>query len=140
MRILRNKGFTLIELMIVVVIVGILAAVALPAYTSYMAKGKRADARATLLEGAQFMERLYSARSTYNDNLGVTFPQRLKVSPAGAPAGSVNYNVSVTWASGTGFTLVATPIQADDCGALQLTSTGVKTRQGTGLSDAECWK
>ena len=133
-----HRGFTLVELMIVVAIVGILAAIALPAYTSYMAKGKRADARATLLEASQFMERLYTARSTYNE-LG-TFPPRLQVSPAGSAGASVNYNVSVTWASGTGFTLVATPIQADACGALQLTSTGAKTRQGTGLSDSECWR
>ena len=53
----RPLGFTLIELMIVLAIVGILSAIAFPSYTKYVAKGKRAEARAALLESAQYMER-----------------------------------------------------------------------------------
>ena len=48
-----HKGFTLIEVMIVVAIVGILAAIALPSYNEYIRRGHRAEARAALLQGAQ---------------------------------------------------------------------------------------
>ncbi len=129
-----SRGFTLIELMIVIAIVGILAAIALPSYRSYVPRGNRADARSALLEAAQHMERQYSIRNEYVASL----PARLQVSPAGSDAGAQRYDLTVE-VSTTAYTLTAAPVQSDsNCGTLTLLNTGKKG--STYGSVAECWK
>ncbi|WP_439844578.1 type IV pilin protein, partial [Aeromonas veronii] len=61
-----ERGFTLIELMIVVAVVAILAAIAYPSYNNYMAAAKRAEAKAVLLEAAQYLEREFTANGNYD--------------------------------------------------------------------------
>lgn len=83
----RIAGFTLVELMIVVAVVGVLTAIALPSYTSYVARARRADARAQLLQVAQFMQRFYAANDRFDqDRAGTSvlsvMPTNLKKSPA----------------------------------------------------------
>ena len=65
---MRSRGFTLVEIMIVVAIVAILGAVALPSYRSSVLKSQRAEARGVLLETAQFMQRFYSQNDRYDQD------------------------------------------------------------------------
>lgn len=65
----RHQGFTLIEVMIVVVIVGILSAIAYPSYAEYIRRGHRADARAGLLQAQQYLERASTATGVYPTTL-----------------------------------------------------------------------
>ena len=64
----RSRGFTLIELLITVAIIGILAAIAIPMYSDYVTRSRRADGQAKLMQVAQDLERCYTQYSSYNDN------------------------------------------------------------------------
>ncbi len=137
----RLAGFTLVELMIVVAILGILAAVALPAYQQNVRSGARAEAQSLLLQVAANQERFYSDNNTYSANANPL------ASPAVATLTSESgaYQVSVA-ACGTGtiancFVATATPQgtqTADSCTTLTLTNTGLKG--STGDTVANCWR
>lgn len=131
----NNKGFTLIELMIVVAIIGILAAVGYPAYTNAVKKGNRADAIDSLLSLAGRMEEYYLNNDTY---AGTT------VNAAGTGTVGSNktsddlYTMSITSATAFAYTLTASPKSADaECGNLTLNSLGQKGASA-GTVDA-CW-
>ena len=78
---MKNSGFTLIELMVVVAIIAIIAAVALPSYQEHVAKTRRSEAGSALLEGAQALERYFSANGRYllpdNSGLPAIFPTQV---------------------------------------------------------------
>ena len=131
-----TKGFTLIELMIVVAIIGILAAIAYPSYLEYVKKSNRAEATVVLMESAQALERFYSVNGSYLDS-GSVAPVFSANSPA---SGVANYTVAATGARNS-FTLTATPtgsMLGDDCGNLSITHSGVKGASGS-KGVADCW-
>lgn len=150
----KEKGFTLIELVIAVAIVAVLAAIAYPSYQDSVRKSRRADARAVLLEAAQFMERFYTENNRYNPDRGgtdVALPTSLTTSPK--EGATKYYNISLRpgcnpppFVSGeitaNTFTLYACPISpqnSDKCGTLTLTNTGLKG-QATGQTVDNCWR
>ena len=131
------RGVTLIELMIVVVVVGILAAIAYPSYQNQVRKTKRADGKTMLMEVAQGLERCYTRFGRYNDAACDVANDLPKLSLED------HYEIDATVISATAFTLDATPqgAQADDveCGVLRLTSTGVQGSQGANADANDCW-
>lgn len=149
-----HRGFTLIELMIAVAIVGILAAVALPSYNSYIAKGHRASARAQLLQAAQYMQRFNASNDRYDvdrNGTAVTniIPAALLASPTeGEPLYEISVvGVNVSTFASTTFTLIMRPVaggrmENDDCGGFSVTQTGAKsiTNNPTVQRIITCWR
>ena len=145
-----QQGFTLIEVMIVVAIIGILSALAYPSYAAYLAKGRRADARVQLASAQQWTERFYSENFNYatdnaNNAVSSTFSLQPFSSSPRAGDGAAVYTISLTVASTSQtYTLTAAPISGgamvtDACGSFTLNNTG---RRGVTGSEAllTCWK
>ena len=128
-----SSGFTLIELMIVVAIIAIFAAIAIPSYTKYIVASHRTEAQAAMLTLAQFLESKYNASFSYPAVADI--PTALK-SPANV---TTYYTLSVNVAnSSQTYTITATPtnVQSDSvCGTLTLKEDGTKTPSTSG-----CWK
>ena len=132
----RNQGFSLIELMIVVVIVAILAAVAIPSYRQYVVRSHRTDAQRALMDVAGRQERYFYSNNTYADALG-------DLSASASMAGAY-YSVSIASASSTDFTVTATAVgaqQRDDtlCQTLSLNRAGVQQSTGSTVNSPKCW-
>lgn len=131
----REAGFSLIELMIVVAIIGIIAAIAYPSYVDNVRQTRRATAQADLMELAQWMERQYAADFSYLEGGNqpiLPFTQ----SPRSGPA---FYNLSLNGAAtANAFSVQAVPAgdqTSDDCGTLRLAQTGAKTS----TTGTNCW-
>jgi len=131
----RPKGFTLIELMIVVAVVAILAAIAFPSYNDSVRKSRRGQAKADIVEYAQMAERYHTIKNTYVD---FALPAAWSPREAGATA---RYKLElVPTATQSAFTIKATALgdQAkDDCGDLGINQAGAKTNSKSALS--KCW-
>lgn len=143
---INQLGFTLIEVMIVVVILGIITAIALPSYRDHMRQARRAEARGIVMQNAQFMERFFTANNRYDRNLsGTAVALPIVQSPE---KGEALYNISLNPAAGqTTYTIRADPVagksmDGDACGSFTVTNLGVKGNVNvlTPMTSDRCWK
>lgn len=151
----RARGFTLIELMIVVVIVAILAAVAYPSFTRYVARGNRAQLKVQVAAAQQWLERIYSESYRYDQNAsggavtgttGLFAAQPFATSPP-AGEGAAKYTLAVALSGTDNQTYIITAERAgsmvdDECGDFTVTQTGIKGTVDATVSDAvaTCWR
>jgi type IV pilus assembly protein PilE len=132
----RRRGFTLIEMMIVLVVISILSAMAYPSYSAQIVKSRRSDAKQSLIELAQRLERYYSERGTY---LGATLGS---TGIYAATSAGGYYALDIATQTAAGFTITAAPTggQAGDaCGSFSYDQAGVKGVSGGSLSASSCW-
>jgi type IV pilus assembly protein PilE len=132
----KNKGFTLIELMIVVAVIAIIAAVAIPAYSDYVTRSKRADGKSGLLAFQLQQEKFRANNPTYGADASVGLPS---ASPDGY------YTISVSGAvSATNYQLRAVPTAAQtdpECATLLINQDGDKNATGNAADPvASCWQ
>ncbi|EJL99586.1 type IV pilus assembly protein PilE [Pseudomonas sp. ADAK2 TE3594] len=127
-----NRGFTLIEIMIVIAIIGIVITIGYPSLTEYVKKGRRTEVAGLLSEQAQILERFYSKNNVYTNATGLS-------------AGNDFYTITPTLTDQT-FLLTATrkagsTMASDKCGNFTLTNTGVRgmVNATSGLTTKDCW-
>jgi type IV pilus assembly protein PilE len=137
-----QRGVTLIELLIVVAIVGLLAAIAIPSYRRYVVRSNRTDAKTALLATAQALERCYTNSTPYTYN-GAVCTAAVTI-PFTVPSGT--YVVSVNFPDAQSYALTATPqgtqaTQDAECANFTLTQTGAQNVTGTlNATPQRCWR
>ena len=129
-----QSGFTLIEVMITVAIIGILVAIAVPSYTQYVQRTRRNECAGVMISMANALERRFTQTNAYNTGGalgGFSCP---------ADGGTATYNLAINPLTATTYSINAVPTgpqAGDSCGTLTLSQTGLK---GSALTIDRCWR
>ncbi len=146
----KSSGFTLIELMIAIVIVGILAAIGYPSYQEHVQSTKRAECAGGLVGLAGAMERFFTKNNSYigagsaGGGGNTTGAPTIYDTQCPIDGGTATYNLTIEAATASTFEVRAAPTGAqsgDKCGTLTLSNTGLKGISGadTGITPQDCW-
>jgi type IV pilus assembly protein PilE len=143
----KQTGFNLIELMIVVAIVGVIAAFAYPSYLEQVRKTRRADCAGAVTSLASSMERFFTVNNTYQGagaGGGNTGTPTIFQASCPVDGGTPTYNLTIQAATASTFSVQAAPVgqqASDKCGTLTLTNTGLKgvTGASAGVTWQDCW-
>ena len=136
------SGFSLIELLTVLLIIGLLAAIGWPSYQSHLMRSQRAQAAVALLQAQHFMERHYSLHGSYLSAGGARLELPLALQTVQSDS-RVVYRLKIDAADALSYRLLASPqgaMQSDECGDLSLDHTGLKGRSGSAATVAQCWR
>lgn len=134
-----NRGFTLIEVMIVVAIIGILAAIAYPSYDEYVKRGNRTEGQAFLSDVAARQERYFSQNNAYIT--AIADIDKLGLSNRKSPTDKYRINVASGNANQGGYLLTAREQFGDTkCGNLRLDALGKRYHTGSAATVDECWR
>lgn len=137
----RTRGFTLMEMLITIAVLSILTAIALPSYSEYVKRGQRSEARAALVQAAQFMERVRTERNSYRPGGNVpTLPTSVATVPG---SGAARYAIRLSAVTANTFALEAQAVGSmvgDLCGNLSLDNTGLRGFTGGKGTMERCWE
>ena len=141
---IARRGFTLIELLVAMAALGMLVAIALPAFFEQLARARRTDVQAALLEDAAYMQHYYASHNAYMDTPAPQLP--FAITPR---QGTASYAITVSVPAGdpTSFVLTATrsgPMSSDACGDFTYDNLGrrdlVAGTFASGRAAASCWR
>jgi len=139
---LAAAGFSLLEVMVAMAILAVLASIALPTYAEYVARSRRFEARAGLLEAAHWLERWRTERGRYDDPANAGQPPTEFPWQQLPRAGEAYYAVSAVATAAT-YRITATAVGAmasDVCRSLSIDETGVRGFTGPGSTEEVCWR
>ena len=141
---IARRGFTLIELLVAMAALGMLVAIALPAFFEQLARARRTDVQAALLEDAAYMQHYYASHNAFTDTPPPQLP--FAITPR---QGTASYAITVSVPAGdpTSFVLTATrsgPMSSDACGDFTYDNLGrrdlVAGTFASGRAAASCWR
>ncbi|MEY4768808.1 MAG: hypothetical protein RL637_1447 [Pseudomonadota bacterium] len=148
---MNNQGFTLLELMIVVAVIGIIATIAYPSYQDSIMRSRRADAKGVLMTSASALEKRFSETGSYCEPAGCQTVATDRVTPTvGSPKSPIDgndtyYDIRLNASGKTSYTLYAIPANAqnqDKCGTLTITEAGVRdilNPPEASVTKNDCW-